>query len=187
MSEINYDDIAEAPVAIADDELKSIAELAERQIILEDWLDAQEERMKEAKKNYAKLVGELLPDAMRQAGVAEFTLANGCKIEVKESTHGSITKANQDWCFNWMNENGSGDLIKNEFKVTFGKGEGESAEQFAERMLEDGIDYSQKEGVNFQTLGAFIRLEVEREHGQDWEEKFGVFRKRTAKIERPKT
>ena len=72
--EINYDEIAEAPVSVGDDDIKSIAELAERQIVLEDWIAAQGERLKEAQANLKKLACETLPDAMKQAGMLKFTL-----------------------------------------------------------------------------------------------------------------
>jgi len=187
---INYDDIAEAPVTVSDDEVKSIAELAERQIVIEDWIEAQQARLKEAAANLKKLSEEKLPEAMRQAGVKTFTLDNGCKVEVDEGVYGNITKANQPWCFGWLRENNNGDLIKNEFKFSFGKGDDEQAKELANHADELGIEYNQKEFIHPQTLGAFIRTEVanpEVDHDEEWEKKFGVFRKRVTKIERPKT
>ena len=187
---INYDDIAETPVAIGDDDILSISELAERQVVLEDWIEDQTARLKEAKENLAKLSCEKLPEAMKQAGMLKFTLDNGCTIEVKEGVHGSITKANQPWCFEWMRDNNQGDLIKNEFKFTFGKGEGEQADNLACHAAECGMDFNQKEFVHPQTLGAFVRTEVnnpEVDHDEEWEKKFGVYRSRVTTIERPKT
>lgn len=187
---INYDDIAEAPVAVGDDDIQSIAELAERQIILEDWISEQGDRMKEAKENLRKLSCEKLPEAMKQAGMLQFKLDNGCVIDVKEGVHGNITKANQQWCFEWLRDNNNGDLIKNEFKVTFGKGEGDFADGLIEYLNDADQDFNQKEFVHPQTLGAFVRTEVsnpEVDHDEEWENKFGVYRSRVTLIERPKT
>lgn len=187
---INYDEIADAPVAVGDDEIQSIAQLAERQVVIEDWIETQTARLKEAKENLLKLSCEKLPAAMKQAGMLNFTLENGCTIDVKEGVHGSITKANQPWCFNWLRENNNGDLIKNEVKTTFGMGEDEQAKELTEHLTEAEIDFSQKESIHPQTLGAFIRTEVvntEVDRDAEWEERFGVYRKSVATIERPKT
>jgi hypothetical protein len=187
---INYDEIADAPVAVSDDEVSSIASLAERQIILEDWLDAQAVRMKEAKSNLTKICEEKLPEAMKAAGMLKFTLDNGCVIEVKEGVHGNITKANQEWCYSWLRENNNGDLIKNEFKITYGKGEDEFADGLVGYLNDADQDFNQKEFIHPQTLGAFVRTEdanPEVEHDAEWEKRFGLYRKRVSSIERPKT
>jgi hypothetical protein len=188
---VNYDDIADAPVTVGDDEIQSIAALAERQIILEDWIVAQGVRLKEAIANLKKISEEKLPEAMKAAGgMKKFTLENGFEIEVKEGVHGSITKANQEWCYKWLRDNNNGDLIKNEFKVTFGKGEDEFADGLSGYLLEAEQDFSQKEFIHPQTLGAFVRTEdssTEVEHDAEWEKKFGVYRSKVASIARPKT
>ena len=187
---INYDEIADTPVAVGDDEIESIAALAERQIILEDWIESANERLKEAKNNLKKLSCEKLPEAMKQAGMLEFTLDNGCKIEVKEGVHGNITKANQPWCYEWLRENNNGDLIKNEFKITFGKGEDEFSDGLVGYLNEADQAFNQKEFIHPQTLGAFVRTEVanpEVDHDEEWEKKFGVYRSRVTSIDRPKT
>ena len=93
MTEINYDDMAEEEVPVSDDELKSIADLAERQIAMEDWIERQEERLKEGKKKLAKLTSEELPEAMRAAGVKEFVLANGAELKLDTKVRANITKA----------------------------------------------------------------------------------------------
>jgi hypothetical protein len=183
---INYDELADAPVSISDDELKSIADLAERQIVLEDWIAAQEEKLKQAKQNLAKLTGELLPEALRAAGVSKFALANGCEIELNTDTKANITKANQEWCFQWLNEHDMGDLVKNEFKVTFGMGDSDQADQLAEHLASVDQEFNQRAFIHPQTLSAFVRRELEdNDHDEEWEKRFGVFRHTYTKIVRP--
>jgi len=187
MTDINYDEIADAPVPVSDDELKSIADLAERQIVLEDWIENEEARLKEGKENLAKLANELLPEAMKVAGVREFKLDNGFELELSAEIKASITKKNLEWCHEWLRDGGHGDLIKNEFKVVYGKGEDEFADNLAVHLSDTGRDFNQREFVHPQSLGAFVRVEVaSNEHGEEWEEKFGVFRWKQAKITRPK-
>ena len=66
--------------------------------------------------------------------------------------------------FNWFNQQGHGDLIKTEIKVSFGMGDRTEAEQ-VETMLEDaGVEYSSKLGVHPSTLKAFVKAEIESGH-----------------------
>lgn len=188
MTEINYDDLAETPVTQSDDELKSIAELAERQCTLEDWIEKAEGRLKEAKRNLMKVTGELLPDALKQAGLESITLANGAKVEVNADLKASITKANQAAAFEWMREHNHGDLIRNEFKISYGVGEDEQSDCLTSFLAEVGQDFNEKTFVNAQSLKAWCRRELEaHDHGEDWEKMFGVYRFKYTKIERPKT
>lgn len=184
----NYDDMVEETVPVSDDEIKSISELADRQVLLEDWIEKAEDKLKEAKANMKKLTGELLPEAMREAGVREFKLSNGCEVLLNMDIKASITAANKENAFAWLRENNQGDLIRNEFKVSYGSGEDEQADCLSSFLTEVGQDFNQKEFVHHSTLPAFVRRELdEYDHGEDWEKMFGVYRHSYTKIIRPKT
>lgn len=184
----NYDDMAEEVVPVTDDEIKSISELADRQIVLEDWIERSEEKMKEARENLKKLTGELLPEAMREAGVREFKLSNGCEVLMNMDIKASITAANKEKAFAWLREQNQGDLIRNEFKISFGAGEDEFSDGLVGYLHEVKQDFNQKEFVHHSTLPAFVRRELdEHDHGEDWEKLFGVYRHTYTKIIRPKT
>lgn len=181
---VDYEELSnEGP---SDDQLKVISGLIERQTKIEDWIVEQEERLREAKANLAKVQTELLPNAMKAAGVTEFTDLNGYRVSVKEDLRAGITAANKDWCFQWLRENGHGDIIRNEFKITYGVGEDDHAAELVQALKDQEQDFNQKEYIHHRTLPAFVRAELEEnEHDSDWEEKFGVFRQQIAKIERP--
>lgn len=182
---VDYEDLANE-AAPSDDQLKVIAGLIERQTKIEDWIAEEEERLREAKSNLAKVQNELLPEAMMAAGVTEFTDINGYKVTVKEDLRAGITAANKDWCFTWLRDNGHGDIIRNEFKITYGVGEDTSAQELVDTLKEQEQDFSQKEYIHHRTLPAFVRAELEENpHDSEWEERFGVFRQKVAKIERP--
>lgn len=187
MNEINYDEMAEETLPVSDADLKSIADLAERQIALEDWIERQEERLKEGKKKLAKLTGEELPEAMRQAGVKEFTLENGAELKLDTKIRANITKANETEAYEWLRQHGGADIIRQKFDLSFGADEDAKAMDFASKLEELGLDYNQKLNVPWNSLDAFIRCEIaENEHGEDWEKMFGVYRQTSVKIVRPK-
>lgn len=184
---INYDEIANQEVKVSDDKLQAISDLAERQLKIQEWITEQEERLKQAKKNLLAVQCDKLPAAMKEAGVKSFVLEDGSSVEIDEDIKASITQKNKEWCFEWLREEGFGDIIKNEFKTTFGKGEGDKAEKLATFLIEHEQDFNQKESVHPQTLGAFVREQLkENDHPEEWEKRFGVYRMKVAKITRPK-
>lgn len=187
MSEpIDYEALAgETPVP-SDEELTSIADLAKRQLVIETWLAEQEERLREGKRNLKRVAEELLPTAMKAAGLSEITLEDGSKVTIKDEIYASVTEKNKEWCFTWLRENGHGDIIRNEFKTTFGVGEDELAQSLVDKLGEMSVPFSQKEYVHHRTLPAFIRAELaENEHNEEWEQRFGVHRASVSKIQKP--
>jgi hypothetical protein len=179
--------MADEEVPVSDDDLKSIAELAARQIAMEDWIERQEERLKEGKRKLAKITSEDLPDAMRAAGVKEFTLENGAELKLDMKVRASITKANEADAYEWLRENGGADIIRQKFELSFGASEDAQAEDFASKLEEEGLDYNQKVNVPWNSLDAFVRCELaENEHDENWEKMFGVYRQTSVKIIRPK-
>ncbi len=186
--DINYDEIAGDASASApsDESLKSISKLAERQVEIENDIAKLGAALSTKKKELEKVACFDLPEAMKAAGLAEFTLESGAKISIKENLRAGITADNLAWCFKWLRDNGHGDIIRNEFKVSFGVGEDESSEGLATHLLEAEIDFNQKEYVHSRTLPAFVRTELEdNEHGEAWEKRFGVFRQKVSKVQRP--
>lgn len=183
MTEVDYEQLAEPP---SDEQLGVISGLIKRQIEIEDWITKESARMIEAKANLAKLQNELLPEAMLNAGVSEFADESGFKVTVKSDVKAGITAKNQEWCFGWLRNSGNGDIIRNEFKISYGVGEEDRATQLVDELQQQGQEFNQKQYVHPRTLPAFVRAELEdNDHGEEWETKFGVFRYKVAKIERP--
>lgn len=180
---VDYEDMTEGPT---DDQLKVISGLIKRQVEIEDWIKKEEGRMREAKANLLKVQNELLPEAMLAAGVKEFADEKGFKVTVKEDVKAGITAANQEWCFGWLKETGNQDIIRNEFKISYGVGEEEQANVLVAALNEQAQEFNQKRYIHPRTLPAFCRAEMEdNDHGEEWETKFGIFRYKVAKIERP--
>jgi hypothetical protein len=180
---VDFEELSDAPT---DDQLSVISGLIKRQVEIENWIAKEEERLAEAKANLAKVSLELLPEAMLAAGVKEFADESGYRVIVKQDVKAGITEKNKQWCFKWLRDNNAGDIIRNEFKITYGVGEGERADELVSSLKNQGQEFNQKEYVHPRTLPAFCRAELEEnDHGEEWEQKFGIFRYKVAKIERP--
>ena len=63
--------------------------------------------------------------------------------------------------FEWLRNNGLGDIIKNEVAVQFGKGEDNKAEQLLSLAEQEGYEPQQKQKVEPMTLKALYRERVE--------------------------
>lgn len=104
-----------------------------------------------------------LPQLMQQARLKKTTLEDGTQLTLKEDVYASIAGERQGEAFRWLNENGHGDLIKNELKCNFGKGEEQMAIE-AEALLRQhfqGLEPERKQSVHPQTLRAFVREQIQ--------------------------
>lgn len=176
-------------------ELSTISELGESQVALEAAIAAAEQVVADLKTQYTLLRCETLPEAMKQVGLSEFTLANGAKVSIKEEYSVSIANANKPAAFGWLRKNGHGDIIKNDVTLSFGMGEDEGKDKAIDFAEEHDYSYAAKEAVHAGTLKAWAKKQFElqldddpavREKGEVPEELITVFRLNVSKVALPK-
>ena len=93
--------------------------------------------------------------------VTKLKLKDGASIEVTNFYSARIVPDKQEEAFNWLRENGLGDIIKNDVTVTFGRGEDNKAMAYATLAKGQGYEPVQKIGVHAQTLKAVVRERTE--------------------------
>ena len=98
---------------------------------LEDEIKTTEDRLKNLKQKADTLSGEVIPTMMTEMNISTMKLADGSAVEVKPVYGASIPVAKKEEAFNWLRENGLGDLIKNEVTVSFGRNEDNKAAEYA--------------------------------------------------------
>ena len=141
--------------------LKVVAELANKQLALEQEIEDLETKLKE-KNEALKQVSEVdLPEALSECGLSEVKLVDGSKVSVKPYYQANPPKERYEEAMSWLRDNGHGDLIKNDVTVSFGKGEDERAGVFKRFLSENGTSYTDKTGVHPMTFKAFVREQVE--------------------------
>lgn len=158
---MNEDYSAEAE-AVSNTDLDEIADLAARQVWLEDQITVAEEVLKEKKRMWRQIAEDELPSAMAAVGMETFQLTDGSKISVKEDWKASITNRNRNFVMDWLKETGNDGIISNEIKVLFGKGDEKEAANLFSALGEDGQDVYQNETVNTGTLKALCRELMEK-------------------------
>ena len=159
---------------IGDNSLKEMADLCAEQAALEDEMKQLEEQLKAKAKAVRKLSQEIIPAKMSELGLESLTLKDGSSVKVKQLVQASIPVKYREEAFQWLRDNGHGDLIKNQVSATFGKGEDDSASNFIDKIEELGYQPNQKVWVEPMTLKAFVREQISR--GSELPmDKFGVF------------
>ena len=164
MSNINFEeDRIESVKAVADPNSLSqkVMELKD----LEDEIANAEASVKKLKEK-ARIISQVeIPEMMDTMNIKKLKLKDGETVEVGKFYSASIPEENKEAAFNWLRNNGLGDIIKNEIIVTFGRGEDNKASTYATLARGQGFEPVQKVGVNPQTLKATVRERIES--GQD--------------------
>ena len=165
--------------------IQSLADQVEKLESLQTRLQLQEDNMKSTKKEIERLSGDIIPTMMSEMGLAELKLQDGSHLKVSTSYRATITEANKESAFNWLRENGLGDIIKNEILVSFGRNEDNKAADYAELAKSSGFQPTQKMKVEPMTLKALVRERIEA--GKEMPtEIFGVFSENKTTIKRNK-
>ena len=128
---------------------------------VEKAIELDEKQIKEKKKHLEYLSGEIIPTMLSEMGLSSLKLADGSSVEVKTNYSATITQANKEAAFNWLRENGLGDIIKNEISVSFGRNEDNKAADYAELAKGQGLEPQQKLKVEPMTLKALVRERME--------------------------
>ena len=127
----------------------------------QEQLQQQEDAVKQKKKDIEHLSGEVIPTMLSEMGLSFLKLQDGSSVEVKTNYSATITQANKEKAFNWLRENGLGDIIKNEISVSFGRNEDNKAADYANLAKGQGLEPTQKLKVEPMTLKALVRERME--------------------------
>ena len=165
------------------DNIQTLADQVERLEAMQQQLEIQEDAVKEKKKQIEHISGEVIPTMMTEMGLSELKLQDGSHLKVSTSYKAHITEANKEMAFNWLRNNGLGDIIKNEISVSFGRNEDNKAASYAELAKGQGFQPTQKMKVEPMTLKALVRERIEA--GKEMPtEIFGVFTENKTTIKR---
>ena len=143
------------------DNIKTLADQVEKLNSLQQRIELQESDLKNTKKEFDHLSGEVIATMMAEMGLSHLKLMDGSSVDVKPNYSASITVANKDAAFNWLRNNGLGDIIKNEILVSFGRNEDNKAADYAALAEERGFQPTQKLKVEPMTLKALVRERLE--------------------------
>jgi len=167
------------------DNIQTLADQVEKLNSLQQRIELQESDLKNTKKEFDHLSGEVIPTMMAEMGLSHLKLMDGSSVDVKPNYSASISIANREKAFNWLRDNGLGDIIKNEILVSFGRNEDNKAAEYANLAKGQGFQPTQKMKVEPMTLKALVRERIEA--GKEMPtEIFSVFTENKTTIKRNK-
>ncbi|NBW12967.1 MAG: hypothetical protein EBR82_33595 [Caulobacteraceae bacterium] len=160
MSKINFED----------DQIKSVTQIDTAKTLsdkvielknLEDEITNAEESISKLKEKARILSQVEIPLMMHEMHITKLKLKDGESVEIKPFYSASIVPEVQEQAFEWLRNNGLGDIIKNDITVTFGRGEDNKAANYAVLARGQGFEPVQKINVHAQTLKAVVRERLE--------------------------
>ena len=160
MSSINFEE-DQAKVITKTGNIQSLADQVERLENLNQEIEKKEKDLKQRKKDLEHISGEVIPTMMAEMGLSHLKLMDGSSVDVKPNYSANITIANREAAFNWLRNNGLGDIIKNEILVSFGRNEDNKAADYAVLAEGQGYQPTQKLKVEPMTLKALVRERIE--------------------------
>jgi len=160
MSSINFEE-DQAKVITKTENIQSLADQVERLENLNQEIEKKEKDLKQRKKDLEHISGEVIPTMMAEMGLSHLKLMDGSSVDVKPNYSANITIANREAAFNWLRNNGLGDIIKNEISVSFGRNEDNKAADYAVLAKGQGFQPTQKLKVEPMTLKALVRERIE--------------------------
>ena len=160
MNSINFEQ-DKTDILDKSENIKSLSNEVQKMESLVKEIESIEENLKKKKKDLDVISGEVIPTMMSEMGLSQLKLMDGSQIDVKPFYNATITVANRESAFNWLRQNGLGDIIKNEMVVSFGRGEDNKAAEYAELAKSQGLQPAQKLKVEPMTLKALVRQRIE--------------------------
>lgn len=145
---------------IDDNQVKGVSNLCNTLSDTLSKIDQCKKLKDDLQKQADKLAQELIPQAMQETGLKTLVLDNGDKVEVKPLLRVSPLVENRPFVYQWLRDNGFGDLVKNEISASFGRNEDDMANNFKEEVKKLGLLPKQTEKVEPSTLRAFVNEQV---------------------------
>ena len=181
MSEINFEEDQQQLIEKTD--IQTLAGFCQELQAYEDEIVELEKQIKYKKEKADKIGSEIIPNLLAEQGLSSLKLADGSGVDVRKTYSCTVKKDSVESAYEWLRNNGLGDLIKNEVAVQFGKGEDNKAEQLLTLAEQEGYEPTQKQKVEPMTLKALFRERIEA--GLDMpSEFFNTFVKDQTKISR---
>ncbi len=172
-------------IAPSNDDLSSIAALAQEQLDLELQIIMDTAALEAKQKKLDSVRYTQIPNLLERFGMLSFKLTNGAEITVKKELRCGISEANRPAAHKWLEDTGNGGIIKTEVKVPFAKGQEDDAKRLRHILGEYGWSYTNKSDVHHSTLKAFVKRQLEAGVPIPTD-LFSIFEQKVAAVTKPK-
>ena len=128
----------------------------------EDEIAELEDKLKAKKAEADDISSRVIPELLQEQGLQEIKLSDGSKVSVKKEFRATLPKDDlrRESAYQWLRDQGLGDIIKNNVTVSFGRGEDNKAQQLLDLAVANGFQPQQKSDVAWNTLTALYEERV---------------------------
>ena len=149
---MNIDLRQDAPDQIDVSDPAKLSEEIEKLKSIQSEISAAESKVKELKEQEKVQSNVVIPKIMEDMNLSTVKHKDGSEISIKKIFSATIKADKKAEAYNWLRDNGLGDIVKNDITVTFGRGEENKAMAYATLAKGQGFEPSQKESVHPSTL-----------------------------------
>ena len=143
---------ADAPAQVTQTEPEKLSQQIKTLQDIQQEIDNHKAKIKELEEREKHFSQVVIPDMMNAMNLKTMKLKDGSEIEVSNKFFASALAAKRPEAYNWLRENGLGNIVKNEITVRFGRDEDNKAQQYATLAKGQGYDPEQKVSVHAGTL-----------------------------------
>lgn len=122
-------------------------------------MDMLKRQLTEVRRRSDEMEYEIIPTALKQAGVREIKLESGHTLSVTEDIRVRIAQENLDAALDWLHVNDH-DIAKHEVTVSFQRGEQRKANEVSKEAARVGAKATERRFVHPSTLKAFTKEEL---------------------------
>ena len=149
------------------DEIKKLQDIHQE---IQNYKD----RIKDLEENEKYLSQVIIPEIMHSMNLKTLKLKDGSELEIDDKFYATALAPKRAEAYQWLRENGLGNIVKNEITVRFGKDEDNKATQYATLARGQGYEPEQKVSVHAGTLRVALE-DLHTRGGQIPSEYFSTF------------
>jgi len=148
---------ADAPSQVTQTDPEKLSEEIKKLQDIQEQIQNYHDRIKDLKESEAYYSEVVIPDMMNTMNLKTMKLKDGSEIEISNKFFATALAEKRPEAYQWLRENGLGNIVKNEITVRFGKDEDNKATQYATLAKGQGYEPEQKVAVNAGTLRVALR------------------------------
>lgn len=165
---------ADAPSQVTQTEPEKLSQQIKTLQDIQQEIDNHKSKIKELEDREKHFSQVVIPDLMNAMNLKTMKLKDGSEIEISNKFFASALAAKRPEAYQWLRENGLGNIVKNEITVRFGKDEDNKATQYATLARGQGYEPEQKVAVHAGTLRVALE-DLHSRGGQIPSEYFSTF------------
>ena len=143
---------ADAPSQVTQTEPEKLSQQIKTLQDIQQEIDNHKAKIKELEEREKHFSQVVIPDMMLAMDLKTMKLRDGSELEIDNKFFATALAPKRAEAYQWLRENGLGNIVKNEITVRFGKDEDNKATQYATLARGQGYEPEQKVSVHAGTL-----------------------------------